>query len=113
MLHLPGRTIRLAAPVHVRLDAYLAHRHRRWPNTANPHLFVTSRSAPYTTPASTAWLHRQQPLSSDLLRADRILDEVLAAGGDARMICELFGLGIEAAARYAAADDPSLRRGTR
>ncbi|MBQ0890865.1 hypothetical protein KBZ94_39125 [Streptomyces sp. RM72] len=45
-------------------------------------------------------LHRQQPLSSDLLRADRIVDEVLAAGGDARMICELFGLGIEAAARY-------------
>ncbi|MER6342328.1 hypothetical protein ABT258_36305 [Streptomyces tendae] len=48
----------------------------------------------------TERLHRQQPLSSDLLRADCIVDEVLAAGGDARMICELFGLGIEAAARY-------------
>ncbi|MFE6531008.1 hypothetical protein ACFVMA_18910 [Streptomyces rochei] len=109
LLHLPGRTIHLAAPVHMRLDAYLAHRHQRWPDTANPHLFITRRTALDTSPASNPWLHRQQPLSSDLLRADRILDEVLAARGDARMICELFGLGIEAAARYTAADSRGLQ----
>ncbi|MBW3576868.1 MAG: hypothetical protein KY462_03845 [Actinobacteria bacterium] len=50
-LHLDQRTIPLAAPVTVRVAAYLDHRNRRWPNTANPHLFVTSRSALGTGPA--------------------------------------------------------------
>ncbi|MGW6159648.1 hypothetical protein ACWFRM_42155 [Streptomyces sp. NPDC055144] len=98
-LYLPDRTILLAEPARIRLDAYLAHRAARWPHT-NPHLFLTSRSATSTTPVSRPYLYRQHPLSSHLIRSDRIVHEVQAAGADVRLICELFGLGIEAATRY-------------
>ena len=50
-----------------------------------------------------ALLYRQYPASTHVLRSDRIVDEVQAAGGDALLICELFGLGIKAATRYTAA----------
>ncbi|MFF7205358.1 hypothetical protein [Streptomyces sp. NPDC008141] len=102
-LRLPGRTVLLAEPVRVRLAAYLAHRRHRWPATANPHLFITQRSALSTTPVSRSWLFRQYPASAHVLRSDRIVDEVRAADGDALLICELFGLGIKAATRYTAA----------
>lgn len=98
-LHLPARTIVLAEPVRARLAAYLGHRHQRWPNTANPHLLLTHRNAATTTPASRPWLYRHYPSFSHLLPADRIIDEAQTAG-DTRMICELFGIGMQAAARY-------------
>ncbi|MEU8484187.1 hypothetical protein [Streptomyces sp. NPDC048641] len=44
--------------------------------------------------------YRQHPLSSHVIRSDRIVHEVQAAGANVRLICELFGLGIEAATRY-------------
>ncbi len=94
-----------AEPARVRLAAYLTHRDKRWPHTANPHVFVTSHTALSTVPASRLWLYRHYPASSHLLRSDRILDEVLAAGGDARMLCELFGLSIQAVTRSTAAGD--------
>ncbi|MFD5272119.1 hypothetical protein [Streptomyces sp. NPDC058335] len=91
-LHLPARTIRLAEPVRVRLC---------WPHT--------SRTALSTVPVSRPWLYRQYPASSTLLRGDRIVDEAQAAGGDVRLICELFGLSIQAATRYTAAGNfPSV-----
>ncbi|MFC8001034.1 hypothetical protein ACFUVQ_33350 [Streptomyces rochei] len=65
-------------------------------------MFVTSRTALTTAPASHPWLYQCYPSSSSLLRADRILDEVQAAGGGTRMICELFGLSMRAANRYTA-----------
>lgn len=98
-LHLPGRT---GARTPVRLPR---PPHKRWPHTANPHFFVTSRTALSTVPASRPWRYRHYPASSHLLRSDRILDEVHAAGGDVRMLCELFGLSIQAATRYTAAGD--------
>ncbi|MER5509304.1 hypothetical protein ABT052_28805 [Streptomyces sp. NPDC002766] len=98
-LHLPKRTVLLAQPVQTRLSAYLTHRTTTWPRTANPHLFLTMRSAATTTPASSPWLHRHYPTSSHLLRADRIADEAQRTA-DTRMICELFGLSYDAATRY-------------
>ncbi|MEU8717922.1 hypothetical protein [Streptomyces sp. NPDC048663] len=98
-LYLPGRTILLAGPVRERLAAYLAYRRERWPQTANPHLFLTRRSAVTTAPVSRPWLYRRYPSSSHLLRNDRIVDEARATG-DTRMLCELFGLSFEAASRY-------------
>jgi len=98
-LHLPKRTVLLAEPVQTRLAAYLTHRTTTWPRTANRHLFLTHRSAATTAPASRPWLYRHYPPSSHLLRADRIADEAHRAA-DTRMICELFGLSFEAAARY-------------
>jgi hypothetical protein len=35
------------------------------------------------------------------LREDRILQEIHTTGGDVRRICDLFGLSIETALRYA------------
>jgi hypothetical protein len=35
------------------------------------------------------------------LREDRILQEIHVTGGDVRRICDLFGLSIEGAMRYA------------
>lgn len=39
-------------------------------------------------------------LRPQMLREDRILDEVRATGGDVRRICEPFGLSVEGAMRY-------------
>ncbi|MFE4703316.1 hypothetical protein ACFRIC_40270 [Streptomyces sp. NPDC056738] len=111
-LHLPDRTVLLADPVTARLSAYLAHRTATWPRTANPHLFLTRKTAISTTPVSRPWLYRRYPASSHLLHADRLVDEARAAG-DARMICELFGLTFSTAARYTRPyqDAAALHRG--
>ncbi|MGB9998593.1 hypothetical protein ACPMJQ_29165 [Streptomyces pseudogriseolus] len=98
-LHLPKRTVLLADPVRERLNAYLTHRTKTWPHTANPHLFLTRRSATTTTPVSAPWIYQQYPSSSHLLRNDRIVNEAQATA-DARMISELFGITFRAAARY-------------
>ncbi|MER5402823.1 hypothetical protein [Streptomyces sp. NPDC002599] len=60
---------------------------------------LTRRTAISTTPVSRPWLYRHYPSSSHLLRADRPVDEAQAAG-DARLICELFGLTFNVATRY-------------
>ncbi|MFJ2478543.1 hypothetical protein ACIOWI_37500 [Streptomyces sp. NPDC087659] len=52
-------------------------------------------------------MYRQHPTSGTLLRGDRVLDE-FQAGGDVRMICELFGPSMQAAARYTAPLGPAL-----
>lgn len=101
-LHLPGRTILLAQPVRVRLAAYLHHRNRRWPPTANPHLFIYYRTALRLDPVGARWLAIVLGTAARIIRTDRILDEVLAAGGDLRRICDLFGLSVKAASRYTA-----------
>ncbi len=69
-----------------------------WPYTANLHLFLTRRTTISTTPVSRAWLDHRYPCSSHLLRADRLVDEARTAG-DTRMICALFGLTFNTAAR--------------
>ncbi|WP_406841873.1 hypothetical protein ACICHK_43590 (plasmid) [Streptomyces sp. AHU1] len=89
----------LAEPVRARLAAYLAHRHRRWPHTANPYFLVNFRTALTTRPVSRPWLWLQYPSSSLLLRDDRIVDEV-QADTDPRTLCELFGLTHNAVTRY-------------
>src|SRR5207245_1365782 len=76
------------------------HRAQTWPATINPHLFVNRRSAPRLTPVSRRFPWRQLNFTAQTLREDRILDEVLATGGDIRRICELFDLTVEGALRY-------------
>ncbi|MER5381805.1 hypothetical protein ABT040_16210 [Streptomyces sp. NPDC002688] len=53
------------------------------------------RTAISTTLVRSPWLYRHCPSSSHFLRADRLVDEAQAAG-DARLICELFGLTFKA-----------------
>jgi len=95
-----GRSIPLAAPVRTRLTAWLDHRARTWPGTPNPHLLINRKTAPRLTPVSRAYPWRYIPLTAQELREDRILNEIHAADGDVRRICDLFGLSVEGATRY-------------
>ena len=104
-LRLDQRSIPLAAPVKIRLTAYLDHRARKWPHTGNPHLFVNNKTQARTTPVSKQFPWRTLDISAQALRDDRILQEIYATGGDVRRLCDFFGLGIEAALRYRAALD--------
>lgn len=105
-LHVAGRAILLAPPVKDRLDAWLDYRARRWPNTANPHLFITIKSAVHTGPARPLWISRQLGIASRTIRQDRIIDEVIATGGDVRLISDMFGLSVWQANRYNTVLDP-------
>ncbi len=105
-LHLPDRTVVLAAPVTQRLTAYLAHRAAKWPATVNPHLFITMRTANRTQPASHRWIRLTLGIAPRELRDDRILHEAIATHGDARRLADLFGLSVPATRRYLGAAEP-------
>ena len=96
-----GRVIPLAGPVRVRLAAWLGYRAEKWPRTLNTHLFVTQQTAPRLGTPGATFPWSKAGLNPRSLRADRILAEIHATGGDVRRICDLFGIGIEAAMRYA------------
>lgn len=100
-LHLDDRNIPLAEPVLPRLSAWLDHRARTWPTTVNPYLFINRRTAPRLTEVSRRFPWTEVNLRPQTLREDRILDEVRATGGDLRRVCELFGIRVETALRYA------------
>jgi hypothetical protein len=99
-LLLDDRIVPLAVPVRLRLTAYLNYRQRRWPNTANPHLFIHYRNANTTSPVTPWWISKRLGMSGQSIRQDRILDEAHASGGDVRLICDLFGLSVAGAYRY-------------
>lgn len=105
-----GRVIPLAGPVRVRLTAWLDQRAERWPRTVNPHLFVTQHTAGRLSAPGHSFPWKKAGLNPQSLRTDRILTEIHATGGDARRLCDLFGIGIESAMRYAATlGHPALR----
>ncbi|MFN3254304.1 MAG: hypothetical protein ACE37B_11140 [Ilumatobacter sp.] len=101
-LHIGTRTIPLAAPVHGRIDAYLADRARRWPRAINPHLFIHFRNHQRLEPVGGRWMKTtvDYPGGVNALRRDRILHEAEATGGDTRRLCDLFGLSITAASKF-------------
>lgn len=92
----------LAPAVRQRLNTYLHHRTVRWPDSANPHLFIHFRTAARTDPVGPRWIRLTLdiPGNIDAIRQDRILHEAHATGGDTRQLCDLFGLSINAASRY-------------
>lgn len=98
-LTLHERVLPLAAPVRSRLAAWLDHRQRTWPETANPHLLINRKTAPRLTPPGPAWPWTRTALRPQALREDRILHE-LHVTGDLRRICDLFGLSVQGATRY-------------
>jgi hypothetical protein len=102
-LTLDGREIPLAEPVLVRLGVWLDHRQATWPNTINPHLFITRRSAPRLTPVGKQFPFKGTGLTAQAIREDRIVQEIHANGGDIRKLCDLFALSISAAMRYGTA----------
>jgi hypothetical protein len=95
------------------LAAYLDYRNRRWPNTANPHLFLHYRSASRLEPVGQRWIWLiiGPGINARAIREDRILNEAHATGGDARRLADLFGLSIQAGTRYTnTVDHPDLTR---
>ncbi|ROP33470.1 site-specific integrase [Couchioplanes caeruleus] len=101
-LHVDGLVILLAPAVLQRLTTYLDFRCRRWPATANPHLFINVRTASRTSQATYVWVNKTLGIPASRFREDRILDEIHASGGDVRRAAELFGLTIPPLMRYLA-----------
>jgi len=100
-LHIGDQTVLLAEPVRDCVAAYLEHRQRCWPNTANPHLFVNRRSALYDTPVNTNWISNTLGMPANRVRRHRILDEAFATNGDLRQLTDLFGVSVATADRFA------------
>lgn len=101
-LHLDQRRIPLATPVRDRIKAWLEYREECWPNTANQHLFISRQSATEHRPVGYDWVTRRIGTTTQKVREDRILQELIATNGDLRRICDMFGLTIGGAQRYAA-----------
>lgn len=106
------RTIPLAQPVRDRLSSWLAYREQCWPSTRNPHVFISRRTALDSAPVGAHWITTSMGMTVQQAREDRILHELHASGGDLRRICDMFGLSIAGASRYAAVlAHPGLRTG--
>lgn len=111
-LHLEGRVVPMAEPVRDRVAAWLTYRNQRWPQTSNPHLFISKRSALRSDPVGVEWVTRTLGMTTQAIREDRILHELHATGGDVRRVCDLFGLSISGAGRYASVlNHPDLGSG--
>lgn len=100
-LHLDDHTIVLADPARRRLNTWLTERARRWPGTANAHLFISARTAVRTSEVSAPWIIDKLGIRPQSIRQDRILQEAIATNGDVRRLADLFGISIATAQRYA------------
>lgn len=88
------------------LTDYLRHRQRCWPNTSNPHLLLTQRTAHDHRPVSNYWLRshfRDLDLTLNQLRIDRQLEEALVHGPDPLHLAAVSGIAENTAIRYARA----------
>jgi hypothetical protein len=87
------------------LLAWLAHRGRRWPGTANPHLIINQQTAMTTRAVSENWLAgacRGLTATLERLRVDRQLEEALTCGADPLHLAAVFGTSDGTAIKYAA-----------
>ncbi|MGP8001940.1 MAG: hypothetical protein ACLPKI_32165 [Streptosporangiaceae bacterium] len=87
------------------LLAWLQHRRRRWPSTANPHLIINQQTAMTTRAVSENWLTescRGLTATLERLRVDRQLEEALTHGADPLHLAAVFGIDDTTAIRYAA-----------
>jgi hypothetical protein len=95
------------------LRAWLDTRHARWPATANPHLLINRSTAGGVKPVSRGYVQdtfRQAGITAGSLRADRLLAEAHATGGDPLALTHLFGISDPTAIRYCAELGPPGRR---
>jgi hypothetical protein len=94
-----------SAFVTVTVQAYLTYRAATWPTSVNACLFIHARSWKGTRPITSAWIGQQLAISAEHIRLDRIYQEVEATGGDISALCDLFGMSIANAARWASTID--------
>ncbi|MEU6865375.1 hypothetical protein ABZ924_19220 [Streptomyces sp. NPDC046876] len=103
-LTIAGRTRPMNDLTHQMLPAWLDYRRRRWPNTANPHLFINQMTALETGPVSGWWIKHElhgQDATPERLRIDRRLEEALVHEPDPLHLAGAFGLDEKTAIRYA------------
>jgi hypothetical protein len=87
------------------LLAWLQHRGRRWPGTANPHLIINQQTAMTTRAVSENWLTtscRGFTATLERLRVDRQLEEALTHDADPLHLAAVFGIDDTTAIKYAA-----------
>ena len=103
-LTIAGKTRPLDDLTYQVLLDWLTSRQARWPDTSNPHLLISRRTAPGTGPVSHAWLRslRGLPATLDRVRIDRHLEEALTCGADPLHLNVVFGLDDTTGMRYAA-----------
>lgn len=98
---------------HQVLVDWLQYRQRCWPNTANPHLLISPKTATGLGPVSHPWvglLLRGMPATIERLRVDRQLEEALACGADPLHLAEVFEIDASTAIRYATSAQQLLQR---
>lgn len=85
------------------LGEWLDVRRRRWPNTANPHLFVNRETALGHAPVSHTWILnlRGLPGTIERLRIDRKIEEAMATGADPLHLAAMFAISDATAVRWA------------
>ncbi|GGZ94944.1 hypothetical protein GCM10010371_63510 [Streptomyces subrutilus] len=108
IVYLDEFTLRLAA-------AWELHRHHRWPDSSNPHLFVNRNTAvdetgPPISTAAVTLLFQRVGLPAGRLRIDRIVDEAHHSADPLRLI-ELFGLSTASATGYVLSAHPDRKPG--
>lgn len=104
-IHVGERSILLAPEVQQKIQAYLAFRSLHWPATNNSHFFVSAHTAPNTSAVGARFVWLKVGTSPQKLREDRILEEAQSCNGDIRRLCDMFGLSVQAATRYAVSLD--------
>jgi hypothetical protein len=85
------------------LRAWLEARRARWPATANPHLLINLSTAGGLKPMNRSYVQaaaRRAGITAAGLRADRLLNEAHASGGDPLRLTHLFGISDPTAIRY-------------
>jgi integrase len=108
-LRIGGRARPLDQLTASHLHAWLQARHQRWPATANPHLLINLNTAGGVKPIGRGYVHdtvRRAGITAAELRADRLLGEALASGGDPLRLTHLFGISDPTATRYCAEIGP-------
>ncbi|MFI1869514.1 hypothetical protein [Streptomyces jumonjinensis] len=83
------------------LDRF-GHRRTRWPNTANPHLLITQKTAVELGSAGKLWATRATrnlTATPERLRVDRQLEEALTHGADPLHLALVFGIDEKTAIR--------------
>ncbi len=105
MLLVGGRVRPLDRLTAENLRAWLQARHARWPATANPHLLINQSTGGGLDPVGRSYIHaavRRLGITAQELRADRLLTEAKASGGDPLQLTHLFGISDPTAIRYCA-----------
>ena len=114
MLLVGGRVRPLDRLTAGHLRAWLQARQARWPATANPYLLINQSTGGGTCPVRRSYIQatlRKVEITAQELRADRLLAEAQASGGDPLRLAHLFGISDPTAIRYCAELGP-LEPGT-